>query len=128
MAIFGSEANVANGRCIGNSANFNQQSTCPTTAAKDFKFTEGPVPAAGASVSKLQAEAGAVMSGERSATVNVIDETPAGVQKVVMTCTVAGGNKTCVNAGTAAVVAGDYLMVRIDTTGPGTFWRVTFRY
>jgi hypothetical protein len=67
-------------------------------------------------------------SAGKSATVNVIDETLAGVQTVAMTCTVSAGAKTCSNTGTGTIAAGHYLMVRIDTTASGTTWRVSFRY
>jgi hypothetical protein len=119
---------VGNGRCISNSGNLDSQATCPTTAITDWIFTEGPVPAAGGSISNLQAETGTAVGSGKVVTVNVIDETPAGVQTVAMTCTVAVGSTTCNNTGTAAVAAGHYLMVRIDTTDSARTWRVTFRY
>jgi hypothetical protein len=121
-------AGVGTGRCIGNQANFNQQNNCPTAPIKDFQFTEGPVPAAGGLVSNLQAEAAAAVPMGKSTTVNVLDETPAGAQTVVLSCPVAVGARTCANPGTVTVAAGHYLMVRIDTTAPGTGWRVAFRF
>ena len=101
---------------------------CPTTGDADFVYTEGPVPAAGGSISNLQAETSTAVAAGKVVTVNVMDETSAGVQTVVMTCTVAVGATTCSNTGTAAVAAGHYLMVRIDTTDSARAWRVTFRY
>src|SRR5262249_36611909 len=49
-AVFGSQGNVVTGHCIGNSSHF-EESKCPTTAGGDFRFTEGPVPAVGGSIS-----------------------------------------------------------------------------
>jgi hypothetical protein len=86
------------------------------------------VPAAGASISNLQAETGVAPATGKNATVNVINETPSGAQTVVMTCVVPGGAKTCSNTGSVAITAGHYLMVRIDTTSSATTWRVSFRY
>jgi hypothetical protein len=60
--------------------------------------------------------------------VNVIDETPAGAQTVLMTRKINAGETTCSNKGMIGIAAGHYLMVRIDTTAPATTWRVTFRY
>jgi len=103
-------------------------SRCPKTAGRDFQFTEGPVSAAGGSISNLWAEAGTTVPSKKSSTVSVIDETPAGVQTVVMTCTVPAGTRTCSNTHTVPIEAAHYLMVRIDTTAPPTSWRVSFRY
>jgi hypothetical protein len=114
---------VATGECIGNT-HFFAAGTCSTGAGGDFKFTEGPIPAAGGSISNLEAEAGTAVN----ATVNVIDKTPSGAQTVVMTCMVTGGTKTCSNTGTVGIVALHYLMVRIETTSTATTWRVSFRY
>jgi hypothetical protein len=125
--VFGSPNKVTTGQCLGNSGHFGQGS-CPSSAGRDFDFTEGPVPAAGGSVSNLQAEAGAAPAAGKNATVNLIDETPSGAQTVAMTCTVSGGATTCSNTGTVAVTAGHYLMVRIDTTSLATTWRVGVRY
>jgi hypothetical protein len=41
------------------------------------------------------------------------DETPLGVQTVVLTCEVLAAAKTCSNTHTAPITAGHYLMVRI---------------
>jgi hypothetical protein len=86
------------------------------------------VPAAGGSVSNLWAEAGSAVASKDSSTVSVIKETTTGVQKVVMTCTVPAGASTCSNPATAAVAAGEYLLVQISTTAYPTSWRVSFRY
>ena len=91
-------------------------------------FTEGPVPAAGGSISNLQAETGVAVSTGKNATVNVIDETPTGAQTVLMTCMVSEGKRTCANTGETSIAAGHYLMVRIDSTSSATTWRVSFRY
>ena len=127
-AIFGSSDNVRTGRCLGNVANLSESSKCPKSAGGDFQFTEGPVSAAGGSISNLWAEAGAPVPSKKSSTVNVIDETPAGVQTVVLTCVVAEGAKTCSNTKAIPIEAGHYLMVRTDTTAAPTSWRVSFRY
>ena len=127
-AIFGSSNEVHNGRCLGNVTNIGDSGRCRKTAGHDFKFTEGPVSAAGGSVSNLWAEAGTAVAAKKSSTVEVIDETPAGVQTVVMTCTVPAGATTCSNTGTVAIAAGHYLMVRIETTASPASWRVSFRY
>jgi hypothetical protein len=127
VALFGSANKVASGQCIGASARFGQGS-CPSSAGDDFMFTEGPVPAAGGSISNLQAETGVAVSSGKNATVNVIDETPTGAQTVVMTCVVSEGKRTCANTGATSIAAGDYLMVRIDSTSSAAAWRVSFRY
>lgn len=59
---------------------------------------------------------------------NVIDETPTGAQKVVLTCEVPAGAMTCSNPGPMGIAAFHYLMVQIITTAPPTSWRVSFRY
>jgi hypothetical protein len=109
-------------------AQANEPERCPKTTGRDFVFTEGPVSAANGSISNLWAEAGTVVPSAKSSTVNVIDETPSGVQAVVLSCTVAAGAKTCSNTGSVGIAAGDYLMVRVNTTAPPTTWRVSFRY
>jgi hypothetical protein len=119
-AIFGSSDNVYGGQCLGNVANMHDGGKCPKTAGRDFKFTEGPLSAAGGSISNLWAEAGTTVPSKESSTVNVIDETPAGVRTVVMTCTVPAGARTCSNTSAVPIEAGHYLMVRIDTTAPPT--------
>jgi hypothetical protein len=127
-AFFGSGAKVSNGDCIGNYTGF-IEGKCPSAAGDDIKFTEGPVSAAGGSLSNLQAETGAAVEAGKNATVNVIDETPTGAQTVMMTCEVASGGTTCSNTGSAPVAAGHYLMVRINTTSsPTSWWRVSFRF
>jgi hypothetical protein len=127
-AIFGSSDNVYTGQCLGNVANIHDRGKCPKTAGRDFEFTEGPVSAAGGSISNLWAEAGTTVPSKKSSTVNVIDETPTGVQTVVLTCFVPAGARTCSNTSVVPIEAGHYLMVRIDTTAPPTSWRVSFRY
>lgn len=86
------------------------------------------MPAAGGSISNLWAEAGTTVPSKKSSTVSVIDETPGGVQTVVLTCEVLAAARACSNTNTAPIAAGHYLMVRIDTTAPPTSWRVSFRY
>ena len=69
VALFGNEHNTTSGDCLSNSGNFGHASApmCPTTAGGDFIFTEGgPVPAAGGSISNLQAEAGARVEAKRT--------------------------------------------------------------
>jgi hypothetical protein len=129
-ALFGNEHGTTSGDCISNSANFAHSPApgCPTTAQGDYVYTEGPVPAAGGSISNLQAQAGSAAAPKKSSLVNVIDETPAGVQKVAMTCKINAGETTCSNMSMVGIAAGHYLMVRIDTTASATTWRVTFRY
>jgi len=128
VAEFGAELPVLNGECLGNYTHITLPGSCPTGAGHDFAHTEGPVPAAGGSVSNLWAEAGSAVASKDSSTVSVIKETPAGVQKVVMTCTVPAGATSCSNTATAAVAAGEYLLVQIATTAFPTSWRVGFRY
>jgi hypothetical protein len=127
-ATFGSSGGVRTGQCLGNVADIGAHSKCPKTAGRDFKFTEGPVSAAGGSISNLWAEGGTTVPPKESSTVNVIDETPAGVQTVVMSCVVPAGARTCSNTSPAPIEAGHYAMVRVDTKARPTSWRVSFRY
>jgi hypothetical protein len=135
VAVFGNEHNTSSGDCLSNSANFahSPAPVCPTTAEGDFIYTEGPVPAAGGSISDLQAESGSAPTGKKSATVTVIDETPNGTQHpTVMKCTIPAPlpapPKTCSNTGAVPIEPGHYLMVQTGGTASATTWRVTFRY
>ncbi len=128
VAKFASEDSVRSGMCLGTSGYF-WPAGCPTNpAGSSMWFTEGPVPAAGASVSNLQAEAGAPVPLKKTSTVNVIDMAPGMGQKVILSCTVPVGATTCSNTGTVTVAAGHYLLVQIVTTAPQTTWRAGFRY
>ena len=97
-------------------------------AGHDFTFTEGPVPSTGGTVSSLQAVARDAVARQQSSTVSVLDETPAGGQSVLLSCTVSARATTCSNSGPASIAAGHYLMVRISTTSAPTSWRVSFRF
>jgi hypothetical protein len=130
VARFASKNNVNNGSCLG-VADFSGHRRCPTsTVSGDFlHWAEGPVPAAGGSISNLWAELGNAMPPGKSATVSVLDITPpAGPQTVVLTCEVTSGHATCENTGAETILKGHYMLVRVNTTGPPTSWRVSFRY
>jgi hypothetical protein len=131
VAVFASEHSTSSGACLSNSANFAHSPAppCPTTAEGDFIYTEGPVPAAGGSISNLEAQAGSAPAAGKRSIVNVIDETPTGHQTVVMKCEIYKAKETtCSNTGAIPIDKGHYLMVQIDTTASPTTWRVTFRY
>jgi hypothetical protein len=115
--------------CLGNIAN-PVPGNCPNSAGHDFRFTEGPVSAAGGSISNLWAETGTAVPAGSSSNVKVIDENQAGIQTMVFECTapIGPGSTTCSNTGSVPIAAGHYLMVRIETTAPPTSWRVNFRY
>jgi hypothetical protein len=130
VARFASENKAKNESCLGVIGSFRAGKCQTSTAAHDFlDVAEGPVPAAGGSISNLWAEAGSTMPVGDSATVNVIDMTPtSGPQKVALSCEVTAGQTTCENTEAAPILKGHYMLVRINTTAPRTNWRVTFRY
>jgi hypothetical protein len=81
----------------------------------------GPVPAS--TLSNLYAIATTAPAVGQSWTVNVLANGTA-----VFSCTVGAGATTCQNSGTAAVAAGSYLQVRVNSIGgpSSTRWRVVF--
>jgi hypothetical protein len=103
---------------------------CPTsTRAGEFeRWAEGPVPAAGGSISSLWAETSTPVPAGKSATVNVIDMTPPSGQSIVLKCEVTSGSTTCDSTQAEPIEKGHYLLVRINTTAPPATWRVSFRY
>jgi hypothetical protein len=85
------------------------------------------MPAAGASVSNLEATTNGAPTGTQSYTVDVLDNT-AGT--VALSCSVTSSSAFCTNTGSATVTAGHYLEVRITHVNgaAGKPWRVSFRY
>jgi hypothetical protein len=130
VAFFGSAWPTLGGECIGSAGNFEVwPKPCPTNAQSDFYYSQGPVPAAGGSISNLQAQAGSNAEHGESWLVAVIDEKPSGAQTVAMTCTVLEKSNSCSNSGSVAIAAGDYMLVEIKPpVGWPTTWRVSFRY
>jgi hypothetical protein len=130
VARFASKDNVDNGECLGVRDNFGHNHCPPRSTTREFeKWAEGPVPAAGGSVSNLWAEASTPVPAGKSTTVDVIDTTaPSGTPSVVLKCEVTTGNTTCENTTAAPIAQGHYMLVRINTTAPPATWRVTFRY
>ena len=89
------------------------------------------MPAAGGSISNLEARAGTTARKGESWTVSVIDETPSGTQTTAITCAIGEGSSSCSNTAAAAVAPGDYLMVSIKPASrclTTTTWRVSFRF
>jgi hypothetical protein len=130
VARFASGNNVDNGECLGVRANFGHN-RCPTrSTTREFeKWAEGPMPAAGGSISNLWAEVSTPVPAGKSTTVNVIDMTPpSGTQSVVLKCEVTTGNTTCESTKAEPIPKGHYVLVRINTTARPATWRVTFRY
>jgi hypothetical protein len=102
----------------------------------DFeRWGEGPVPAAGGSISNLWAEADPVTGKFGEATVEVLDmKPPTGALTPVMTCklTTSTTITTCSNTGSPVPISpGHFILVRVTfspTSAMQTSWRVTFRY
>jgi hypothetical protein len=130
VAYFGSEYPAHAGACLGIADDPRTfPAPCAVDAAQDFFHAVGPIPAAGGSVSNLEAKAGAAARTGEAPTVEVVAVTPAGARTKLLTCALHEGNSSCSNTGSAAVSSGDYLMVALQSTSwPGTTWRVSFRY
>jgi hypothetical protein len=106
-------------------------STCPsaTTGPTGNLMLLGPMTANGATVSNLEALTNGTLTGSDTATVTVINNTTGAT---VLSCTINSTNKSsCQNAASATVPAGDYLEVKVTTSGnsgANKEWQVTFRF
>ena len=130
VALFESAYPVVPGECLSDTSGigaFPRQ--CPADPEGAVDYAEGPVPAAGGSLSNLIAEAGVSAPRADSWEVVVTIQSAAGARTVAVTCTVDEGSRTCSHSGTTAVQAGDYLMVSVRSGAVWpTTWRVSFRY
>ena len=109
---------------------------CPLPVAangfsSNITYLLGPMPAAGASVSNLEAVTANVGSDVNTAKIDLMNNSTG---LVLLTCTINDASittKACQNTGSALVAAGQYLQVRVTFTGAGMddgVYRVTFRY
>jgi hypothetical protein len=117
---------------IGQGEDSWRQTPCPppTSGFSGSNLLVGPIPASGANVSGLYATMDGTVSGKDSATVTVMDNT-SGAE--LLSCEVTSMNKKhCSNtSGSGAAAAGDYIEVKITTSGPsaaGRRGRVMFRF
>ena len=138
VATFASFQGVQSGDCltyteVGQGEEDWNQSRCPgpTSGFSMSSQLLGPIPSNGATVSSLYATVNGKATGTDTASVAVIDNT-SGV--TLLSCTVTSTNKSsCFSkAGeSGAAVPGDYIEVRVITSGSSCAnrqWRVMFRF
>ena len=117
---------------MGITSSSGADNTCPGPVAvhawtSESNYLLGPLPAAGASVSNLEALTDLPVAAGGSATINVVNNST-GLN--VLSCTITAGGTFCQNTAAVSVLAGSYLMVRIvfDPPQPNRAYRVTYRY
>lgn len=136
VAVFGSEGHpigTPTSRptvCLGNAGHLGALAApCPPDPASDFIYTEGPVPAAGGSISNLQAQSGEAAGRGESWEVSIIEAAASGAQSVAMSCLVSEGTSACSDPASSAIAAGDYVRVSVQSgRAERQSWRVSFRY